>query len=148
MDEKKVIYAGFWRRLAAYVIDMVILAIANYELLSYLSTNMSVVANLGIYSFTYTIYAYMISFFCVLISWVYFCGMESSPLQATIGKLAVGIYVTDMEGKRISFGKATGRFFAKFISTVIIFFGFIMAGFTDKRQALHDKIANCLVLGK
>ena len=74
--------------------------------------------------------------------------MESSPLQATIGKLAVGIYVTDMEGKRVSFGKATGRYFAKIISAVILFIGFFMAGFTDKRQALHDKITNCLALGK
>ncbi len=148
MEEKSVQYAGFWRRLAAYVIDMVILAFANYEFLSYQSTNMSVIANLGYYNFTYEIYALMISIFSLLISWLYFCGMESSPLQATIGKLAVGIYVTDMEGKRVSFGKATGRYFAKIISAVILFIGFIMAGFTDKRQALHDKITNCLVLGK
>lgn len=148
MEEKSVQYAGFWRRLAAYVIDAVIMAFANYEFLSYLSTNMSVIANLGFYNFTYTLYAYMISFSSILISWVYFSGMESSPLQATVGKLVVGIYVTDMEGKRISFGKATGRYFAKIISALILFVGFIMAGFTDKRQALHDKITNCLVLGK
>jgi len=148
MEEKTVQYAGFWRRLAAYVIDMVILAFANYQYLSYQSTNMSVMANLGYYEFTYANYGVMIAVFSILISWVYFCGMESSPLQATLGKLAVGIYVTDLEGQRVSFGKATGRYFAKVISGLMIGIGFIMAGYTDKKQAFHDKITNCLVLGK
>jgi uncharacterized RDD family membrane protein YckC len=148
MEEKTVQYAGFWRRLAAYVIDMVILAFANYQYLSYQSTNMSVMANLGYYEFTYANYGVMIAVFSILISWVYFCGMESSPLQATLGKLAVGIYVTDLEGQRVSFGKATGRYFAKMISGLILGIGFIMAGYTDKKQALHDKIAKCLVLSK
>lgn len=148
MEEKAVQYAGFWRRFAAFVIDMVILAFANYEFLSYQSTNMSVIANLGYYNFTYANYGLMIAVYSILISWVYFCGMESSPLQATPGKLAVGIYVTDLEGQRIGFGKATGRYFAKIISGLMVGIGFIMAGYTDKRQAFHDKITNCLVLGK
>lgn len=148
MEEKAVQYAGFWRRFAAFVIDMVILAFANYEFLSYQSTSMSVIANLGYYNFTYANYGLMIAVYSILISWVYFCGMESSPLQATPGKLAVGIYVTDLEGQRIGFGKATGRYFAKIISGLMVGIGFIMAGYTDKRQAFHDKITNCLVLGK
>jgi len=56
------------------------------------------------------------------------------------------IVVTDKEGNRISFARATLRHFAKFISTLIIFIGFIMIGLTKKRQGLHDKIAGCLVL--
>jgi uncharacterized RDD family membrane protein YckC len=79
-------------------------------------------------------------------SWLYYAMMESSEQQATLGKQAMKIYVTDMQGSRISFGQATGRHFAKIISAVIIYIGFIMAGFTDKKQALHDIIANCLVL--
>jgi uncharacterized RDD family membrane protein YckC len=74
--------------------------------------------------------------------------MESSPLQATIGKLAVGLRVTDLQGQRISFGRATGRFFAKWLSGAILLIGYLMAGFTEKKQALHDRIAGCLVLWK
>jgi uncharacterized RDD family membrane protein YckC len=74
--------------------------------------------------------------------------MESSYLQATLGKMAIGIVVTDLEGKRISFARATGRHFAKIISGFILFIGYIMAGFTQKKQALHDLIADCLVVKK
>jgi len=78
--------------------------------------------------------------------WLYFALMESSAWQATLGKRAVGIKVTDMEGGRISFGRATGRHFGKFVSALIFYIGFIMAGFTEKRQALHDIMAGCLVV--
>lgn len=148
MDEKVIRYAGFWRRFAAYMIDAVILAFANYQYINYQGTALNTLINLGYYNFDYTSYGIMISVISIIISWVYFSGLESSPLQATIGKLAVGIYVTDLEGNRISFGKATGRHFAKIISGLIIGIGYIMAGFTATKQALHDQIANCLVLGK
>lgn len=148
MDEKVIRYAGFWRRFAAYMIDAVILAFANYQYINYQGTALNTLINLGYYDFDYTSYGIMISVTSIIISWVYFSGLESSPLQATIGKLAVGIYVTDLEGNRISFGKATGRHFAKIISGLIIGIGYIMAGFTAKKQALHDQITNCLVLGK
>jgi uncharacterized RDD family membrane protein YckC len=74
--------------------------------------------------------------------------MESSPFQATIGKVAVGIYVADLQGQRISFGRATGRFFGKILSGAILLIGYLMAGFTEKKQALHDTMAGCLVLVK
>jgi uncharacterized RDD family membrane protein YckC len=75
--------------------------------------------------------------------------MESSAHQGTLGKIALGLFVTDLQGRRISFGRASGRFFAKIITGLIPFFiGYIMAGFTEKRQALHDMIAGCLVLKK
>ncbi|HEX5422129.1 MAG TPA: RDD family protein, partial [Candidatus Acidoferrales bacterium] len=67
--------------------------------------------------------------------------------QGTPGKLALGLFVTDMEGKRVTFARASGRFFAKIITGLIpLFIGYIMAGFTAKKQALHDMIASCLVL--
>jgi uncharacterized RDD family membrane protein YckC len=84
----------------------------------------------------------------LLLTWAYYSGMESSPLQATIGKLVVGIYVTDLQGQRISFGRATGRWFGKIISGAILLIGYLMAGFTEKKQALHDMMARCLVLMK
>jgi uncharacterized RDD family membrane protein YckC len=74
--------------------------------------------------------------------------MESSPLRGTIGKWALGIYVTNLEGQRISFATATGRFFGKIISGLILGIGYIMAGATDRKQALHDKMAECLVMRK
>jgi len=82
-----------------------------------------------------------------IIVWCYFSGLESSPLKSTFGKYAVGIYVTDIKGNRISFGRATGRYFAKIISGSVLI-GYLMAGFTEKKQALHDFIAECLVLSK
>ena len=72
--------------------------------------------------------------------------MESSAKQATLGKLALAIKVTDLNGNRISFGRASGRYFAKIISGLIFCIGYIIAGFTEKKQALHDMIANCLVV--
>jgi uncharacterized RDD family membrane protein YckC len=80
-----------------------------------------------------------------LVDWLYFAKLESSARQATIGKRALGIAVTDLAGRRISFGRATGRYFAKFLSSVAAI-GFLMAGFTARKQALHDMIAGCLVV--
>jgi uncharacterized RDD family membrane protein YckC len=74
--------------------------------------------------------------------------MESSAWQGTLGKKALGLTVTDLEGRRISFGRATGRYFAKIISTLILCIGYMMAGFTERKQALHDMIAGTLVLRK
>jgi len=79
---------------------------------------------------------------------LYYALMESSEKQATVGKLAMGIKVTDMQGNRLSFGQATGRHFAKIISGLTLLIGYIMAGFTEKKQALHDIIVNCLVVKK
>lgn len=84
--------------------------------------------------------------FVLFSSWLYFSIMESSKAQATIGKMALSLKVTDMEGNRISFGRATGRFFGKFISEIILMIGFMMAGWTEKKQALHDMMADTLVI--
>jgi len=79
--------------------------------------------------------------------WLYFAGMESSARQATIGKSMMSMRVADLEGRRISFGHATGRFFAKLVSGMIPFLiGYWMAAFTEKKQALHDLVAGTLVL--
>ncbi|MGC4090180.1 MAG: RDD family protein [Polyangiaceae bacterium] len=78
-------------------------------------------------------------------SWLYFAIMESSPRQATVGKLALGLAVTDENGRRIGFGRATGRYFAKIISSIILLIGFMMVGWTARKQGLHDLIAGTLV---
>jgi len=80
--------------------------------------------------------------------WLYYTAMESSRHQATLGKKALGIIVTDMSGNRISFARANGRFFGKWISGMILNIGYLMAAFTEKKQALHDILASCLVVMK
>jgi uncharacterized RDD family membrane protein YckC len=81
-------------------------------------------------------------------AWLYEAFMLSSEWQATVGKRAMSIAVTGIDGGRISFGRATARHFAKWISRIILFFGFIMAAFTEKKQALHDMIAETLVVNR
>ena len=84
-----------------------------------------------------------INLLLTMASWLYWALMECSPWQATLGKKMFGLEVTDLEGRRISFLRATGRYFGK-----IIVVGFIMIPFTEKKQALHDMIAGCLVVKK
>ena len=80
--------------------------------------------------------------------WLYYALLESSPSRATLGKMALGIVVTDLQGGRISFGRATGRHFAKYLSSLILMIGYLMAGFTRQKQALHDILAGTLVVIK
>ena len=84
----------------------------------------------------------------LVIWWLYYALMESSPQQATLGKMALGIVVTDLDGRRISFGKASIRHWSKILSYLILLIGYIMAGFTARKQALHDLIAGTLVINK
>jgi uncharacterized RDD family membrane protein YckC len=74
--------------------------------------------------------------------------MESSARRATLGKMALGLVVTDLEGRQLTFGRATGRYFGKILSGLICLFGYFMAGWTEKKQGLHDMLANTLVLKK
>ncbi len=82
----------------------------------------------------------------VIIPWLYFAGFECSRGQATPGKTLLRMAVTDWDGNRISFARATLRHFVKIISALILFIGFIMIGLTKKRQGLHDIVSGCLVL--
>ncbi|HEY4678350.1 MAG TPA: RDD family protein, partial [Candidatus Angelobacter sp.] len=75
---------------------------------------------------------------------LYFALQESSAHQATVGKRAMNIYVTDLQGRRISFGQATGRHFSRVLSSILAI-GYIMVAFTEKKQGLHDIIAGTLV---
>lgn len=156
-------YAGFWKRFAAYCIDAIILGVAAWLLLlpilgviglgmadsmdSMQSGEMSEEATRGMIA---TFIGAYFSFLAVLTiaSWLYFALMESSAKQATLGKMALSIIVTDVNGNRLTFGRATGRYFGKIISGLILYIGFLMAAFTEKKQALHDIIAGSLVVNK
>jgi uncharacterized RDD family membrane protein YckC len=122
------LYAGFWRRAAAYVVDSLILLIPSFAITLIVQD-----PGLGL-------------LLEAVMWWLYSALMESGEGQATLGKKAFGIKVSDLEGRRISFVRATGRYFAKFLSGIILGVGFLLAGLTTRKQALHDMIAGCLVV--
>ncbi|MBI5708815.1 MAG: RDD family protein [Candidatus Eisenbacteria bacterium] len=129
-------YAGFWERFAAWLLDfflIFVIAGATGFVLGVLLPFVGIV---------------LAAFAGFLLPWLYFALMESGPRQATLGKQALGIKVTDLGGNRITFARATGRFFAKILSGLILLGGYIMAAFTDRKQALHDILASCLVVVK
>jgi uncharacterized RDD family membrane protein YckC len=138
-DSKLVIYGNFGSRLGALIIDSIIV-----EILTVMS-GFVLVKSLELNYFEIVDLIPLIQF---LISWLYFAFSESSKAQATLGKKAVGLIVTDEKGKQISFIRATGRYFAKIISALIILIGYLMALWTEKKQALHDIISGCLIVQK
>ena len=82
----------------------------------------------------------------IAIGWGYYAGMESSIKQATLGKMVMGIVVTGIDGERITFMRATGRYFAKILSGVLLLIGYLMVLWTARKQGLHDKLAGTLVV--
>jgi len=138
-------YAGFWLRVGAYLIDAIILRLGLFLFVSItgmgsasILSDDSEVAFYGLFTFA--------ALLEVGVSMAYFCYFESSLWQATPGKRAVGIKVTTIDGQRISILTAVGRMLGKFVSAFILGIGFLMAGFTEKKQALHDMIASTLVV--
>jgi uncharacterized RDD family membrane protein YckC len=144
-----VAYAGFWLRMVAFIIDAIILGIAGAVVFFPLFSS-----NLRAYSSDnfWELYTSMsrplvaVRLLGVMMTWVYYATLESSAWQATLGKKALGLKVTDLAGNRISFARASGRYFGMFLSEFTLGFGFLMAGFTERKQALHDIVAGCLVL--
>lgn len=129
-------YAGFWRRVAAAILDLMILVVP-------LVTLGIVVALLTGPKSRATLAADLSA---LVVFWLYFALMESSARQATLGKIAFGIRVVDLRGNRVSFMRASARFFAKIFSALSLALGFLMAGVTRRKQALHDMVASCLLV--
>ena len=144
-------YAGFWRRFLAAYIDGVVIGSAMYiVILPFVLVGVAVDRGIsGTPSAAATAFIGMMGILWLILAviapWIYEAAMISSDKQATLGKRAVGIVVTDLEGNRITFGRATGRYFGKYLSSLILLIGFIMAAFTEKKQALHDIMAGCLL---
>ncbi|HTU33642.1 MAG TPA: RDD family protein [Candidatus Acidoferrum sp.] len=150
-------YAGFWLRLVAYIIDSAILGLGFILLIGlaaavvgagfFRGLGQDITGAENVFAPFVVLMILMFSFVALAGGWIYYAWFESSQYQATPGKLALGLFVTDMEARRVTFARASGRFFAKIITGLIpLFIGYIMAGFTAKKQALHDMIASCLVL--
>ena len=153
-------YAGFWLRVVAHIIDGIVLGVM-FGILFLIGIAVVGIGSLrsGVESMknnpeagppaVFILLIIFIAILAMIASWIYYAYMESSPNQGTLGKMALGLIVTDMQGRRIGFGHATGRFFAKIVTGLIpLGIGYMMAGFTEKKQALHDMIAGCLVLRK
>lgn len=158
---QSVAYAGIFRRFMAMFIDSIIVniicgvigsaagIISNVigmdlsALQSIDPTNPTIPAEVSAAVMDYAIILFLVIF---LATWFYYAGFESSGMQGTLGKRAMGIKVTDMDGDQIGFGTATGRFLGKAISSLILGIGYFMAAFTSKKQALHDMIAGTVVV--
>ncbi|WP_353893915.1 RDD family protein [Proteinivorax hydrogeniformans] len=142
--------AGFFKRLVAYLIDNVLLGAIGL-LLGFILGGIFIITMLNTNSTVMVIEASLILLaYCIGLgtTWLYHTLMESSKWQATLGKMLLGVKVVDKNNNRISFARANGRFFAKILSAIILLIGYIMAGFTDRKQALHDKIAQTYVVNK
>jgi uncharacterized RDD family membrane protein YckC len=139
------VYAGFWLRFAAYLIDTIILGLVFVPVGVVLELMQTASASSQGLDLMPGING-LVNVGSILAGWLYSSLLESSSWQGTVGKKVVGLRVTDLDGNRISFGKATGRYFGKILSGMICLVGFIMAAFTEKRQALHDQLAGTLVL--
>lgn len=134
--ERKLEYAGFWIRFVAAIIDGILLGAATW----------------GLYFGIYGTEGFLMgtvdpvwNFVSIAVNAAYYILLESSARQATIGKMAVGIKVGDENGARISAGTATGRYFAKIISALILLIGYIMVAFDSRKQGLHDRLARTVV---
>ncbi len=155
------VYAGFWIRAVAFIIDSVIISIPAtllsiplfgygfFHLMPYIdefnrtqTVSPEMAAAMSLFGFIIL----LVQIFSLLLFWLYYAILESSAKQASWGKQLLELHVTDEYGQRISFGRATGRTFAKIISYVILYIGFMMAGWTKEKCALHDFIAGTRVV--
>ncbi len=140
------IYAGFWIRVGAYLLDQVILTIAGFVGIFVFGLAIGLIAGptaagegaLGAIALWIVMW--------VAAPWLYSAFFEAGPRQATLGKQAVRLKVTDLDGNRISFGRASGRYFAEWVTALTFGIGYAMTAFTARRQSLHDLIAGTLVV--
>lgn len=141
-------YAPVWRRFLASLIDIsVVLLVVLPGVIAFFWVVELVTGLLGVDRESGRFLAGIAAVLLGLIGdWLYHARMQSSPKQATYGKQFMGLKVTGLGGEPITFGQATGRHFAKFLSTFALLVGFFIAAVTRKKQALHDMVAATLVV--
>ena len=155
------IYAGLGRRIVAFIVDIILILLLDavavavlglfrgLQNLYFYAVQQASVESLTTEGTSAALFGSIVAAYgivIIVIPWLYYAGFESSRSQATPGKLLMRIVVTDLDGNKPSFARVTLRHFAKFISALVIFLGFLMIGLTKNRQGLHDRIAGCLVL--
>lgn len=144
-------YAGFWIRFIAYLVDALILyvPVSVFNYIFIIDGIISFTQNSSLDSMDWSAF-YRTFVLCIflnlLVYWFFSAMFESGGWQATPGKRLMGLRVVDEMGGRISFKVATGRYFSKYLSALILFIGYIMVGLTEKKQGLHDKMAGTFVL--
>jgi uncharacterized RDD family membrane protein YckC len=140
-------YAGFWIRVIAAVIDGILVQVVVLPV-SFIIGMVIGVAGVAAHSTGPGLQVFSGGIGAIIGlagGWLYGASMESSKYQATPGKMIFGMKVTNLQGQPLSFGLATGRHFAKILSGLTLCIGFIMVGFTEKKQGLHDMIAGTYV---
>jgi uncharacterized RDD family membrane protein YckC len=137
-------YGGFWKRVIAYLIDGLIIAVPITMIFGTVIPDVMQAENVQAVPFAVSVPQLIM----ILGSWVYFAGLESSEWQATVGKKILGMKVVNAAGQRINFIKATVRYVAKILSSFILMIGFIMVAFTARKQGLHDFIAGTTVVNQ
>jgi len=157
INRTDIVYAGFWRRVAAYELDSFILSIASYIVVLPIAMVMGMGAQHAMlqpsadpseaFSSMWPMLAVMYLLIFAMQA-VYFAWMHSRPAQATLGKMAVGIKVARSDGSRISFGRGILRWLALFVSALPLGLGFLMAAFTERKQALHDILCDTIVVDR
>lgn len=156
-EPKKYRYAGFWIRFLAHVIDQIVLGVVMFVfvvigILFSAGSIMSIIEMAESEDPDPAVIFGMLGIWIILgiiasvAQWLYYAFMESSASRGTLGKMALGLQIIDHNGETITFARATGRYFAKFLSGMIFMIGYIMAGFTAKKRALHDIICDTYVV--
>jgi uncharacterized RDD family membrane protein YckC len=147
-------FASFWQRLGAGVIDWLVIALPFNIVSAALLPDMPTVDSTT-NSATGAVTLHwqgdwdrflILAVAATAVQWLYTAVMNSSPRQATLGKMALGLVVTDEDGKRISFLRASGRFLASLLSQLTLGIGYLMVIWTRRKQALHDKVARTVVV--
>jgi uncharacterized RDD family membrane protein YckC len=139
-------FAGFWRRFVSSSIDGVLVIIATTIIAALIGVDGEVRFQWLVSKNSFSLNSNSGFLLALAIGWLYYALLESSSLQATLGKRVLGLAVAGLDCRRISFGRATARYFAKYLSFYLFLIGYLIQPFTRKRQALHDLIAGALVV--
>ena len=156
INRSDIAYAGFWRRVAAYQLDSFILGIASYVIILPFAMVMGLTSQQALLeqsdptAIFRSMWPMLVLMYVLIFALqaVYFAWMHSRPAQATLGKMAVGIKAANADGSRISFGKGILRWLGLILSALTFGIGFLMAAFTDRKQALHDMACNTVVVDR
>lgn len=135
-------FGGFWIRVGAYIVDVLVMVIpvllVSYIVLPPLEPPLTMAEVL--------VFQLLNALLALFLWWLYYGVLQSSVWQASVGKKAVGLKVVDENSERLSFGRASGRYFGKILSSAILGIGYLMVGWTEKKQGLHDMIATTYVV--